>query len=129
MKCSACHSEDTRRSRRRGVREGITLRLKQQAPFRCLACGLRFVAKIEDRHSAAAPHYVSIADYLGLRGWARRVFTDYLIVGGLGTFVLLTLVVLVFAFALGWIQPHFLLPEANSEQPHWSLGTGSKSAH
>ena len=126
MKCHGCLSEDTRRSRRRGLREGMALRLKKQAPFRCLSCGMRFVARIDDSDAPASPHYVSIADLLGLRGWARRVFTDHLILGSLGTALLVTLIGLFFAVALGWIQPRFLLPEANPERLHWPMGTSSK---
>ncbi|MCB1941122.1 MAG: hypothetical protein KDI53_03595 [Candidatus Accumulibacter sp.] len=114
MKCPSCFSEDVRRSRRRGPKEGTALRLKHQAPFRCQECGLRFIEKVEDGDPSAAPRRLSIADYLGLRGWARRAFSDHMILGTLVTVLLALLIGLFFAVALGWIEPRFLLPEAAS---------------
>lgn len=111
MKCPSCDSEDVRRSRRRGLREGTALRLKNLAPYRCRECGLRFTAAKEQSETGVVARRVSIADYLGLRGWPRQVFTDQLILGGLLAMLLLVVVIAFFALALGWFEPVFLLPE------------------
>jgi hypothetical protein len=42
MKCQSCGSSEIRRSRRRGVREQILLRILSRAPFRCTRCNARF---------------------------------------------------------------------------------------
>jgi transcriptional regulator NrdR family protein len=106
MNCPNCHSENTRRSRRRGLREGMALRLKHQAPYRCTECGLRFIAS--DEATAADHHWVSIADYLGLIGKQRLAFSDHVILGGLTSLLLGLSIVLFFAVAFGWIEPSFL---------------------
>lgn len=105
MKCPDCNSEDVRRSRRRGPKEGTALRLKGEAPYRCRQCGSRFAAKSEETDQSSAPHQVSFADYLGLTGWARRAFSDHAVIGGLLAIVFLVMLGLFFAFALGWLDP------------------------
>jgi DNA-directed RNA polymerase subunit RPC12/RpoP len=103
MNCPNCHSEDVRRSRRSGPREGIALRLKHQAPYRCAHCSTRFIAR-EDA-AAGGPRQLSFADYLGLRGDSRRFFTDQMILGGLTSLLLLLVIGVFFSMALGWINP------------------------
>lgn len=108
MKCPNCLSHDVRRSRRQGPKEGLALRLKGQAPFRCRHCDLRFIDKADDVDAGAAGRPLSFADYLGLRGWARRAFSDHAIIGGVGSVLLVGLIILLFAFSLGWIDPVIL---------------------
>lgn len=105
MNCPKCLSEKVRRSRRRGPREGIVLRFKGQAPYRCRLCGLRFIAGEERADAAAKRRQLSIADYLGLRGYARRIFTDHMILGGLISLLLLLVSLILFlSVAFGWID-------------------------
>ena len=105
MSCPRCHSPDVRRSRRSGPREGIALRLKHQAPYRCNRCGARFIASEE---AGATPHPLALADYLGLRGRARRFFTDRMIVGGVASLLFLLMITVFFSIALGWVDPLLL---------------------
>lgn len=105
MSCPNCLSHDVRRSRRQGPKEGLALRLKGQAPYRCKCCDARFIDKADDGDAGATGHHLSFADYLGLRGWARRAFSDYVIIGGLGSVLLVGLIILLFAYSLGWIDP------------------------
>lgn len=86
----------------------MALRFKNEAPFRCRACGLRFVAKTEPDASGGARGPLSFADYLGLRGWTRRLFTDQMILGSVLGLLLLLVTVVFFAFAFGWIDPFYL---------------------
>lgn len=119
MKCPSCNSEDVRRSRRRGPQEGMALRLKKEAPFRCRDCGLRFVARNEVEEIGSSPgRRLSFADYLGLRGWPRRVFTDQLILGGLLVTAVLGITLFIFAFAFGWVDPLFLHPDVAWTTPN-----------
>ena len=108
MKCPDCNSEDIRRSRRHGLREGMTLRHKNEAPFRCRSCDLRFIAQNDAVAPDSTDHYVPFAGYLGLAGWSRRVFTDQMILGSLLVATLLVLVLVVVALAFGWIDPALL---------------------
>jgi len=111
MKCPNCLSDDVRRSRRRGPREGITLRIKHQAPYRCRQCDFRFVGAEDDGDGTSARRQVSFADYLGLRGTARSLLSDRVILGTLGFLLFITLIVLFFALAFGWINPLSWFPE------------------
>jgi len=43
MNCPYCKAADVQRSRRRGLRERVLLRLLLLAPMRCLACQRRFI--------------------------------------------------------------------------------------
>jgi len=109
MNCPNCQSNDVRRSRRRGPQEGLALRVKHQAPYRCRACGLRFIA--EEEEPADSDRALSIADYLGLRGWARRILTDQVIYGGIALLVILVVIIMVFVLALGGIAPPVTGPQ------------------
>ena len=113
MKCSSCNSDDVRRSRRRGLQEGMTLRIKSQAPFRCRSCGLRFAAKNDADDAGGNDRHVSFADYLGLTGWPRRVFSDYTVFASLLGLLLLVFIIVFFALAFGWIDPMFLHTKAD----------------
>ncbi|MEF8734657.1 MAG: hypothetical protein V5B40_22950 [Candidatus Accumulibacter meliphilus] len=86
----------------------MTLRRKNEAPFRCCSCGLRFIAKNEADAPGSTDHYVPFAGYLGLAGWPRRVFTDQMILGSLLVATLLVLALAVVALAFSWIDPALL---------------------
>lgn len=99
MNCPNCNSDEVRRSRRRGPQEGLALRAKHQAPYRCRACGHRFIA--DDEKSVDSDRALSIADYLGLHGWARRALTDQMIYGMLALLIILVVIIVVFVLAFG----------------------------
>ncbi|MCM8611573.1 hypothetical protein [Accumulibacter sp.] len=103
MKCPKCHSADLHRSRRRGLKEGWSLRRKQLAPYRCSACGNRFVAA--ETRAAGGQRPLSIADYLGLNDRARQQCSGPLIIAGLTSLFILLTIMLFLALALGWIDP------------------------
>ena len=86
----------------------MTLRHKNEAPFRCRSCDLRFIAQNDAVAPDSTDHYVPFAGYLGLAGWSRRVFTDQMILGSLLVATLLVLVLVVVALAFGWIDPALL---------------------
>jgi hypothetical protein len=86
----------------------MTLRHKNQAPFRCCNCGLRFIAQNEAVAPGSTDHYVPFAGYLGLAGRPRRVFTDQVILGSLLVATLLVLALAVVALAFSWIDPALL---------------------
>lgn len=91
----------------------MALRLKGEAPFRCRQCGTRFATKADESDAVTAPRHVSFADYLGLTGSARRVFTDDVLVGALSATIFLALIIAFFALAVGWIDPLFLHARAS----------------
>jgi len=72
MNCPGCDSHKVRRSLRRGLVEGVIHRLLLRAPFRCEACGLRFVAFWPGHHFRKRKGHGSIASYLGIRGAMKR---------------------------------------------------------
>ena len=83
----------------------MVLRFKGLALYRCRHCGLRFIAGEERADAADSRRQLSIADYLGLRGYARRIFTDHMILGGLISLLLLLVsLILFFSVAFGWID-------------------------
>lgn len=110
MRCPSCDSDDARRSRRRGLREGFALRLRHLAPYRCRDCGTRFVAPEESDAADGAPHPVSFANYLGLRSSTRRALADPVVMTVLGGVPFLILILLFFAVAYGWIDLRSYLP-------------------
>lgn len=116
--CPDCQSPNVRRSQRRGLREGMFLRLRHLAPYRCRSCRLRFVAPelLPPGADEGKPKpRVSISGYLGLSGRARRFLTDRMILGLLGAIVLIVVISLVFGFALGLLQP----PSFLMRDPNW----------
>ncbi|MBL8394678.1 MAG: hypothetical protein JNK99_08010 [Candidatus Accumulibacter sp.] len=106
MTCPNCHSPNVRRSQRRGLKEGTALRRKHLAPYRCVACGTRFIAPAEA--VTEEQRALSIADYLGLTGRSRQLFTDHVILGGLTSLLLVLSILLFFSLAFGWIDPFSL---------------------
>ncbi|MBL8398903.1 MAG: hypothetical protein JNL84_12300 [Candidatus Accumulibacter sp.] len=79
---------------------------------------MRFIAPADEATLAAAKRHLTVADYLGLRGWARRVFTDQVALGLLAFLVMLLLGAIVIALAMGWFDP--LL--SRSTAPAWTPG-------
>ena len=67
MICPRCGSDRIRRAARRGLTEGILLRIAGRAPFRCFACGKRFVDDWSGQKWRKVGHHRSLANYIGLR--------------------------------------------------------------
>lgn len=118
MECPSCQSDAVRRSRRRGLQEGTALRIKNQAPYRCRDCGNRFIAPADEETLAAAKRHLSFADYLGLRGRARKLFSDQVVLGLLVFLLMVLLGVIVVGLSLGWFDP--LLSRSTSSA--WTPG-------
>jgi hypothetical protein len=73
MKCRYCDSERVYRSQRRGVWEGIFLRLLLVAPYRCRDCGARFNVFHHHHKNLLWNHEASFAEFIGLRGREYRI--------------------------------------------------------
>ncbi len=67
MRCPRCGSDRVRRSSRRGLTEGLLFRLIGRAPFRCFACGRRFIEKTSGHKYRRVGEHRSLAAYIGLR--------------------------------------------------------------
>jgi predicted RNA-binding Zn-ribbon protein involved in translation (DUF1610 family) len=89
MQCPNCGSIHVRRSSRRGLREGLFLRILFRAPYRCLECGTRFFGTSLDPVFRSRRKHRSLAAYLGLREGQIRRFRWAL-------FIIILFVVLVF---------------------------------
>lgn len=74
MNCPGCNAANLRRSRRRGIYEGLVLRVLYFAPYRCEACGQRFTVSSFGQRARAHRHRQSATAYLGLRGPAKKRF-------------------------------------------------------
>jgi hypothetical protein len=85
------------------MKEGWSLRRKQLAPYRCSACGTRFIAA--EARPAGAQRSLSITDYLGLNDRVRQQFSGPVILGGLTSLLVLLSILLFMALAFGWIDP------------------------
>jgi hypothetical protein len=68
MECPACKSKNVRRSLRRGLKEGLFLRLIFRAPYRCFQCGSRFNGNSYDSRFRARKKHRSLWAFLGFRG-------------------------------------------------------------
>lgn len=66
MDCPNCKKSKIRRSPRRGLYEGLVLRLGHKAPYRCEFCRLRFVGATDPHAVGAAQRPRSLLKYLGL---------------------------------------------------------------
>jgi hypothetical protein len=74
MNCPRCGKSSIRRSARRGIREGLVLRLARKAPFRCQECSYRFTASLDGHHIERKRGDGGIAAFLGLRrGQLRKI--------------------------------------------------------
>jgi hypothetical protein len=75
MECPYCKSDNVRRSRRRGLREGLLLRIILWAPFRCRSCQQRFWAFSLGHHrSRGYQAHSSLASFLGFPKAQRGKF-------------------------------------------------------
>ena len=104
MRCPRCGSDRVRRSSRRGLTEGLILRAIMRAPFRCFACGKRFIDEDPEHKYRRIGSHRSLATYIGLR--RRQRFKLMLL------FIGTILVVMAFGF-LSW----FSYQLANRKQP------------
>ncbi len=67
MRCPRCGSDRVRRSSRRGLTEGLLFRMIGRAPFRCFACGRRFIDKTAGHKYRRVGEHRTFAAYIGLR--------------------------------------------------------------
>ncbi len=67
MRCPRCGSDRVRRSSRRGLTEGLLFRLIGRAPFRCFACGRRFIDRTSSHKYRRVGAHRNLAAYIGLR--------------------------------------------------------------
>ena len=95
MRCPRCGSDRVRRSSRRGLTEGLFLRAVKRAPFRCFACGKRFIDEDAEHRYRRVGQHRSLASYIGLR--RRQRFKLLLL------FIGMILVVAAFGF-LSWFS-------------------------
>jgi hypothetical protein len=65
MECPNCKSHNVRRSQRRGLYEGVILRIASRAPFRCESCRLRFRAFSPHHRFHRHGAHRSLASFLG----------------------------------------------------------------
>ena len=80
MKCPACSSEEVRRSLRKGLREGLLLRLIWRAPFHCFHCGTSFIGYSGGKDFRKLKRHHSVDAWLGLRGQEQKLRRITLIV-------------------------------------------------
>lgn len=90
MRCSNCGSLFVRRSVRRGLWEGLLLRVLFRAPYRCFECGTRYIGASNSSVFRQRKKHKTLAGYLGFPGGQNRKFRRALIVAVL--FVLLNIV-------------------------------------
>ncbi len=87
MKCRFCGSTNVHRSRRKGVNEGLFLRLVLAAPFRCSDCQARFVA-----FASAVDHrrerHTNLTSYFGLGADAAYKLERWILVATVGAILL-----------------------------------------
>jgi hypothetical protein len=74
MICPKCKSTQIRRSIRKGLKEGLLLRLALMAPYRCFSCGKRFVGFSLDRNFRRHKRHSGIAEFLGFHGDQKKRF-------------------------------------------------------
>jgi len=74
MICPKCGSAEIRSSLRRGLREGLFLRMLLIAPYRCKKCGTRFFRISHLLAPRKRKKHKTLAGYLGLHGTTGRRF-------------------------------------------------------
>lgn len=96
ISCSKCGSNQIRRSRRRGIVEGLFLRLALRAPFRCIACGARFVSPYHGRQFQRPQEHRDLLSFLGFHDSQRDKLQRNLIMIGLSAILIIAVIMLVF---------------------------------
>jgi predicted RNA-binding Zn-ribbon protein involved in translation (DUF1610 family) len=120
MKCPSCGSEKIRRSARRGIKEGLFLRLRKRAPFRCISCGRRFIERADAQKFRRQGRFPGLAAYLGLRRGQRSKLRLLLV--SLGLLFVLLLIIIAFTWYLSNMQPDRLgKPSRTSLKPVQSV--------
>ncbi len=74
MHCPSCGSKQVRRSLRRGLWEGLCLRLALRAPYRCFNCGTRYFGSSLDPAFRSRKKHRTWTSYLGIRGGQVRKY-------------------------------------------------------
>ncbi len=80
MECPNCGSLRVRRSLRRGLWEGLILRMMLRAPYRCFDCGTRYFGSSLIPAFRQRRRHKSLAGWLGFRGGQVRKFHRALII-------------------------------------------------
>ena len=119
MECPKCKSHDIRRSVRRGLYEGLVLRMALCAPFHCQKCQTRFRAFAPGHRSHHGHHtHHTLAGFLGLPREGRVKFGRTFII----ILVALLLILLGVWLAL-WAAKPSHAPESSSPQSFYFPST------
>lgn len=102
VKCPSCGSDKIRRSARRGIKEGLFLRLVMRAPYRCISCSRRFIEKADAEKFRRQGRFPGLAAYLGLRRGQRHKFQ--LLFVSLGLALILLLIVIAFTWYMSNVK-------------------------
>lgn len=78
--CPNCKSHNVRRSRRRGLYEGLVLRIVLRAPFRCESCQKRFRTFWPRHPLSRKMAHTSLASYLGISNAQQSKFNRAVII-------------------------------------------------
>jgi hypothetical protein len=100
--CPKCGSNKIRRSQRRGIVEGLFLRLVFRAPFRCIACGARFVGPYHARQFQRPQGRRSLLSFLGFQDSQRDKLQQTLVMIGVAAVAIVAVVLLI----LRLLKPH-----------------------
>lgn len=80
MQCPNCDSIRVRRSLRKGLWEGLFLRMLFRAPYRCVDCGTRYLGSSLNPVFHSRKHHRTLAGYLGFRGAQVRKFRRAIVI-------------------------------------------------
>jgi hypothetical protein len=95
MCCPKCGSNRIRRSERRGIVEGLFLRLVFRAPFRCIACSARFVGHYHARRSQQPKESPDLLSFLGFHDSRRDKLQRTLVMIGLAAVFIVAALMLI----------------------------------
>jgi hypothetical protein len=107
MECPHCKSHNLRRSHRRGLWEGLILRIILRAPFRCGDCNKRFWGFSRDPHFRRSKKPHSFAGYLGIYGKQKKKLKK----------LLLLLVILIIGSIFAFYFALYLADKINHPSP------------
>jgi transposase-like protein len=96
LSCPSCGSHNVRRSLRKGIREGLLLRITLRAPYRCFNCGTRFQASSTAQGYGKRKPHKSLLGFLGFRRNQAEVAKKKMLMFAVGIAVLLIAIWLVF---------------------------------
>jgi hypothetical protein len=105
MICPKCGSAKIRRSVRKGLKEGLILRLALMAPYRCLDCGNKYFGFSLVRDFRRRKKYKGIPEYLGFHGDKKKKFTRVVMLTALSAALIILATMLVFRLSQGSAEP------------------------